>query len=211
MGPLRTPGDPWQSTAKGMQLSQVLARFNDGPQPVADLGCAANGVHDLARNPIPPDQIAAGRLCVQGAIVGGDRDNLGRLGAEALCDKLRGSDLDEGGRDRKSMLGVILGAEKAAPAWGFCGYRLNGGEFVRRQNLGVRRQGFDLVEVRTKRVENGRTGRKKRVGPAGFRHVPAGCAVPIPRVQLWQAANPSSSPRRARQRRRRPEQNRSAA
>jgi hypothetical protein len=28
------------------------------------------------------------------------------------------------------MLGVILGAEKAAPPWGLYGYRLNGGELA---------------------------------------------------------------------------------
>ena len=75
---------------------------------------------------IPPDQVAAGGLCVQGAIVGCDRDNLGRLGAKALFDKLRGSHLDEGRRDRQSVLGVILRADKAAPPRGLCGYRLDG-------------------------------------------------------------------------------------
>src|SRR5215469_1004285 len=137
-----------------MQVSQELTRFNDGPQPVADLGRAANGVHDLTRNPIPPNQVAAGRLCSQGAIVGCDRDNLGRLGTKSLFDELHGSHLNEGCRDLQSMLGVILRAEKAAPARGFCGYRLNGTELVRRQNLGVRWQRFDLVEVRAKGVEN---------------------------------------------------------
>ena len=44
---------------------------------------------------------------------------------------------------------------------GFERLSLNGGELVRGQNLRVRWQGFDLVEVRAKRVENGRTGRKK--------------------------------------------------
>ena len=86
-GPLRAPGDPRQSTDKGMQLSPELTRFNDGPQPVADLDHPANGIHNLARNPIPPNQVAAGRHCVQDAIVGCDRDNLGRLGAKALFDK----------------------------------------------------------------------------------------------------------------------------
>ena len=169
-GPLRAPGDPPRSTDKRMQLSQQLLRFNDDPQPVADLDRPANGIHNLARNPIPPNQVAAGRLCVQDAIVSGDRDNLGRFGAKALFDKFRGSHLDEGCRDRQSVLGVILRAEKAAPPRGLYGYRLNGGVFVRGQNLRVRWQGFDLVKVRAKRVENGRTGREKRMGPAGLRH-----------------------------------------
>ena len=92
---------------EGRQLSDEPATFNDGQQPVADLGRAANGIHDLAGNAIPPNQVAAGRLCVQGAIIGCDRDDLGRLDAKTLFDKLGGSDLDERRRDRKSVLGVI--------------------------------------------------------------------------------------------------------
>src|SRR6516225_9287697 len=152
-----------------MQLSSELTRFNDGPQPVADFGRPADGIHNLARNPIAPNQVAAGRLCVEGAIVGCDRDNLGRLGGKALFDKLGGSHLNEGRRDRQSVLGVILCAEKAAPPGGLCGYRLNGGELVGGQNLRVRWQRFDLVDVRAQRVEYRRTGREKRVDPAGFR------------------------------------------
>ena len=157
------------STGAGAQLSSEPTRYDDGPQPVADLGRPANGIHDLARNPIPPNQVAAGRLCIQGAIIGCDRDNLGRLGGKALFDKFGGPHLHERRRDRQSVLGVILRAVETAPPWGLCGYRLNGGELVRRQNVRVRRQRFDLVEVRAKRVENSGTGRKKRVGPAGFR------------------------------------------
>jgi hypothetical protein len=45
--------------------------------------------------------------------------------------KLRGSHLDDGCRDRQRVLGVILRAEKAvAPSWGLCGDRLNGRELV---------------------------------------------------------------------------------
>ena len=65
---------------------------------------------------------------------------------------------------------MILRAVETAARWGLYGDRLNGGDLVRRQDLRVRRQRFDLVEVRAKRVENGGTGREKRVGPAGFRH-----------------------------------------
>ena len=83
-----------------MQLSHEPTRFNDSSQPVADLGRPANWIHNLARNPIPPDQVAAGRLGVQRAIVGCDRGNLGGLGAKALFDQLRGSHLDDGCRDR---------------------------------------------------------------------------------------------------------------
>jgi hypothetical protein len=96
----------------------------------------------------------------------------------------------------------------------------NGGELVRGQNLRVRWQGFDLVEVRAKRVENGRTGREKRVGPTGFRHGdrPSNRELASPRVAPYRSPEchcgelqtPSSSPRRARHWRRRPEQNRSA-
>ena len=64
---------------QGRQLSGGAATFNGNPQPVADLGRPANGIHDLAGNAIPPNQVAAGRLCVQGAIIGCDRDDLGRL------------------------------------------------------------------------------------------------------------------------------------
>jgi NADH:flavin oxidoreductase / NADH oxidase family len=59
-------------------LDSDPTRRDDGPQPVADLGSAANRIHDLARNPIAPNQVAAGRLCVQSAIIGRDRDDLGR-------------------------------------------------------------------------------------------------------------------------------------
>ena len=72
-------------TGERRQLSDEPATFNDGQQPVADLGRAANGIHDLAGNAIPPNQVAAGRLCVQGAIIGCDRDDPGRLDAKTLC------------------------------------------------------------------------------------------------------------------------------
>src|SRR6202030_3693164 len=144
--------------------------YDDGPQSIANLRRRANGIHNFARNPIPPNQVAASWLCVPGAIVGGDRDDLGRLGAKALFDKLGGSHLNEGSRDRQSVLWVILRAVETAPPRGLYGYRLNGGELVRRQDLRARRQRFDLVEVRAKRVEDGGTGREKRVGPACFRH-----------------------------------------
>ena len=181
-------------TDAGAQASSEPTRFDDGPQPVADLSRPANGIHNLARNPIPPNQVAAGRLFRQGAIVGRDRDDLGRLGAKALFDKLGGSHLNEGRRDRQSVLGVILRAVETAPPWGLYGYRLNGGDLVRRQDLRARRQRFDLVEVRAKRVENGGTGREKRVGPAGFRHGnrPSDRQLASPRVA------PDRSPERHR-------------
>jgi hypothetical protein len=65
-------------TGAGTPLNSDPTRRDDGPQPVADLGSAANRIHDLARNPIAPNQVAAGRLCIQSAIIGGDRDDLGR-------------------------------------------------------------------------------------------------------------------------------------
>jgi hypothetical protein len=71
-------------------------RYDDGSQPVAYLGRPAKGVHDLACDPIPPNQVATGRLGVQRAIIGGDRDDLGRFGAKALFDKLGGPQLNEG-------------------------------------------------------------------------------------------------------------------
>lgn len=123
-------------------------KFNDGPQPVTDFGRPADGIHNLARNPVTPNQIAAGRLCVEGAIVCCGRANLGRLCGKALFDELRGSHFHESRRDRRSVLGVILCAEKAAWPGSLCGYRLNGGELVGGQNLRVRWQRFDLVNVR---------------------------------------------------------------
>src|SRR3954454_23500153 len=68
------------------------------------------------------------------------------------------------------MLGVILRAMESASPRQFRGYRLNRRDLVRRENLRVRWQRFDLVEMRAKRVKNGGTGREKRVGLAGFRH-----------------------------------------
>ena len=65
-------------TGAGTPLNSDPTQRDDGPQPVADLGSAANRIHDLARNPIAPNQVAAGRLCIQSAIIGGDRDDLGR-------------------------------------------------------------------------------------------------------------------------------------
>jgi 2,4-dienoyl-CoA reductase-like NADH-dependent reductase (Old Yellow Enzyme family) len=65
-------------TPYGTPLDSDPTRRDDGPQPVADLGSAANRIHDLARNPIAPNQVAAGRLCIQSAIIGRDRDDLGR-------------------------------------------------------------------------------------------------------------------------------------
>jgi hypothetical protein len=65
-------------TPYGTPLDSDPTRRDDGPQPVADLGSAANRIHDLARNPITPNQVAAGRLCIQSAIIGRDRDDLGR-------------------------------------------------------------------------------------------------------------------------------------
>src|SRR5262249_61908638 len=67
-----------------------------------------------------------------------------------------------------SVLWVILRANKAAPPGSLCGYRLNGGELIGGQNLRVRRQRFDLVDVRAQRVEYGRTRCEQRVDPAGF-------------------------------------------
>jgi hypothetical protein len=157
------------STDAGAHVSSEPTRYDDGPQPVADLGRPANGIHNFARNPVPPNQVAAGRLCVQGAIISCDRDDLGRLGAKALFDKLGGSHLNEGRRDRQGVLGVILRAVETAAPRGLRGYRLNSGDLVRRQDIRVRRQRFDLVEVRAKRVENGGTGREKRVASASFR------------------------------------------
>src|SRR5437660_119630 len=43
------------STGAAAPLSSETARYDDGPQPVADLGRPSDGIHDLARNPIPPD------------------------------------------------------------------------------------------------------------------------------------------------------------
>ena len=43
-------------------------RRDDGPQPVADLCSAANRIHDLARNPIAPNQVAAARPDAQDRI-----------------------------------------------------------------------------------------------------------------------------------------------
>ena len=109
-----------------------------------------------------------------------------------LLDKLRGSHLDDGCRDRQRVLGVILRAEKAAAPWGLCGDRLNGRELVGGQNLRVRRHGLDLVEVRAERVEHGRTGREKRVRSADLRHGdgPSHRELASPRVQ------PDRSPER---------------
>src|SRR5688500_8743090 len=56
------------TTDEGMQLNSEPTRYDDGPQPVADLGRPANGIHNLARDPIPPDQVATGRLRAQGAV-----------------------------------------------------------------------------------------------------------------------------------------------
>src|SRR3954454_5120562 len=113
--------------ADGMlSLSSEPTRYDDGAQPVADLGRAANRIHDLARNPIPPNQVAAGRLRVQGAIVGCDCDDLGRLCAKTLVDKLGGSHFHQRRRDRQGVLGVILRAVKTASFWGLRGDRLNG-------------------------------------------------------------------------------------
>ena len=64
-------------TGAGTPLNSDPTRRDDGPQPVADLGSATNRIHDLARNPIAPNQVA-GRLGIQSAIIGGDRDDLGR-------------------------------------------------------------------------------------------------------------------------------------
>src|SRR5690349_5563660 len=59
---------------------------------------------------------------------------------------------------------------EAAVPWGLRGDGLNCGDLVFRQNLRVRRQRFDLVEVRAKRVENSGTGREKRVGATCLRY-----------------------------------------
>ena len=58
------------------QLNRKPTRYDDSPQPVADLGRPAHGIHDFACNPIPPDQVTAGRFRMQGTIVGCGRDNL---------------------------------------------------------------------------------------------------------------------------------------
>src|SRR5262249_5475875 len=121
--------DPASSGAAA-PLSSETARYDDGPQPVADLGRPADRIHDLARNPISPNQVIAGRFCVQGAIIFCDRDNLGRIGAEALSDKLGGSHLHERRGDRQSVLRVILRAVETAPRWSLRGNRLNGGDLV---------------------------------------------------------------------------------
>src|SRR5678815_2188468 len=119
---------------------------------------------------IPPNQVTAGGLVCQGAIVGCDRDDPGRRGTKALFDKLGGPHLDKGSGNRQGVLGVILRAVETALPWGLCGYRLNGGELVRGQDLRGRWQRFDLVEVRAKRVKNGGTRRENRMGPADVRH-----------------------------------------
>ncbi len=110
-------------------------RPNDSPQPIADLRRPAHRVNDLARNPIPPNQVATSRLCGEGAIVGRHGDNLGAFDAKPLTDELRGSHLHQSCRDRESVLGVILRAEESTPVLSYCGYRLNGGQLVRGQNL----------------------------------------------------------------------------
>src|SRR5271168_3633924 len=70
-------------------LCHELAGTDDNLQPIADLGRAANGIDDLTRDPVPPNQVAARGLCSQGSIVGRHRDNLGGLSAKTFFDKLR--------------------------------------------------------------------------------------------------------------------------
>src|ERR1700704_2696346 len=53
------------ATDAGARLSSEPTRYDDGPQPVADLDGPANGIHDLARYPIAPNQVTAGRLAGQ--------------------------------------------------------------------------------------------------------------------------------------------------
>ena len=119
--PARTPGTlagrgaDAGSTDAGAPLGLEPMRYDDGSQPVAYLGRPAKGVHDLACDPIPPNQVATGRLGVQRAIIGGDRDDLGRFGAKVLLDKLGGPQLNEGRRDCQSVLGVVLRAVETAP------------------------------------------------------------------------------------------------
>ena len=121
---------------RGMQLSHEPASPNDGPQPITDLGVSAKWIHDLARNPIPPNQIAAGRFFRQGGIIGCDRGDLGRLDAKALFDKLGGPHLEQRRRDLQSMLEVILRAVETASPWSLRDYRLNCGKLVRPQPPG---------------------------------------------------------------------------
>ena len=91
------------------------------------------------------------------------------------------------------MLGVILRAEKAAPARGLCGYRLNGGELVGRENLRVRWQRFDLVEVRAKSVENGGAGREERVARPASVTVIARAAIGSSRPRGLRLTDPPSA------------------
>jgi hypothetical protein len=112
-GTLAGRGTDSASPDQGIRLSQEPAGFNDGPQPVADLRRPANWIHDLARHPIPPNQVAAGRLVCQAAIVRCDRDDLGGRGAKALPAslermrrKLQGS--DDGDRQIVKVLSAVL-------------------------------------------------------------------------------------------------------
>ncbi len=82
-------------------LCHEPAESNNSLQPIADLGRAANGIDDLTRDPIPPNQVAARRLCSQGPIVGRHRDNLGGLDAKTFVDKLRRPHLNECRRNRQ--------------------------------------------------------------------------------------------------------------
>ena len=64
----------------------------------------------------------------QGAIVGRDRDDLGRRRAKPLFDKFGSSHFHKDRRDRQSVLGVILRAVETTPRCGLCGDRLNRGD-----------------------------------------------------------------------------------